>query len=199
MTGPDPHPGGGAVLGAGRWAVLGAIPWAGPDRPTRISMKPPHTPRFPNDLERPTRWRKYEDWRGSRPAVASEIASGVASGLASGIAFGPDPPRRREVAARRQHLLSRSARDKVEELLKRPRRVADGAACARRQPVHSMRSLLPFTRGVDGLHAGEPACGARSRPRHGRRLHTEMVDLRFARIDGYMDDSQSAAGEEVCA
>ena len=80
-------------------------------------------------------------------------------------------------------------------------RIADGAACVRRVPfaacVHSFRSLLPFVHEANGLRAVEAAWGARSRPQPRRRLHTEMKDLRLARIDGYMNDPQSAAGEEV--
>jgi hypothetical protein len=60
-----------------------------------------------------------------------------------------------------------------------------------------MRSLLPFVHEANGLWVAQAACGARSRHRQRRRLHTEMKDLRFARIDGYMDDPQPAAGEEV--
>jgi hypothetical protein len=64
-------------------------------------------------------------------------------------------------------------------------------------PVHSMRSLLPFTHEANGLRAVQAACRARSRPPERGRLHMDMKDLRLARIDGYMDDPQPAAGEEV--
>lgn len=112
---------------------------------------------------------------------------------------GPDRPTLRE--AKPPHTdrfaVAHQSATRWRERLKLHRRVAGGAACARRRTVQFMRSLLPFTHEANGLRAVKAARGARSRDLLRRRLHTEIKDLRFARIDGYMDCPQPAAGEEV--